>query len=233
MPLFKARALTQALEAAQGELAEAHHLIDAIRSHNAVIEFRPDGTVITANGLFLDAMGYTLEQIKGQHHRMFCTKEYQQSSAYSSFWRKLSSGDSHSGQFERINARGESIWIETTYFPVRNTAGTVTRVVKQTNLLALNAAIEAARAGDQGRGFAVVADEVRQLAGRTSSSTSEIADVVARNRQMLDEVTKTIETARFTSDDGRMKIEQVSRIMDEIQRGAENVSQTASSLLGS
>ncbi|OIN46326.1 chemotaxis protein [Pseudomonas azotoformans] len=55
---------------------------------------------------------------------------------------------------------------------------TIRGIADQTNLLALNAAIEAARAGDQGRGFAVVADEVRQLAGRTSRSTAEIAEMI-------------------------------------------------------
>ncbi|SQF99198.1 putative MCP-type signal transduction protein [Paucimonas lemoignei] len=57
---------------------------------------------------------------------------------------------------------------------------TIRGIAEQTNLLALNAAIEAARAGDQGRGFAVVADEVRQLAGRTSRSTAEIADMIGK-----------------------------------------------------
>ena len=57
---------------------------------------------------------------------------------------------------------------------------TIRGIADQTNLLALNAAIEAARAGDQGRGFAVVADEVRQLAGRTSRSTAEIAEMISK-----------------------------------------------------
>lgn len=55
-------------------------------------------------------------------------------------------------------------------------------IAEQKNLLALNAAIEAARAGESGRGFAVVADEVRALAHRTSVSTHEIEEMVARIR---------------------------------------------------
>jgi methyl-accepting chemotaxis protein len=37
----------------------------AISKSQAVIEFETDGTIITANKNFLDALGYRLEEIKG------------------------------------------------------------------------------------------------------------------------------------------------------------------------
>lgn len=287
-------------------------ILQALDASQAIIEFKPDGTILTANRNFLNAVGYRLEQIRGQHHRIFCSDAFYRDNPR--FWNELAAGEFKAGMFERRNAQGNVLWLEATYNPVRDNSGKVIRIVKfasditariqqsqavreaaeianstseetaqiaiegmtalqeatltsnqiseqvghatqlteqlnsqsrdieeivatiksiaeQTNLLALNAAIEAARAGDQGRGFAVVADEVRQLAARTSTSTSEIAEVVNKNRQMLQEVTETILKAKSTSEDGRSKIEQVANIMDEIQRGAENVSATASRLI--
>jgi len=241
--------------------AEIRGRLAALDRAMAVIEFDLGGNILTANDNFLQTMNYSLAEIKGKHHRLFCEASLVNSSEYSDFWRRLNAGEFFSGQFKRLGKHGKVVWLEASYNPVYDAEGKLSKIVKfasditervekfeedsrgasrayhissetervaeqgaqviqqtakemrqiaenigasarlvgqlgarseeitaivntirgiadQTNLLALNAAIEAARAGDQGRGFAVVADEVRQLAGRTSRSTSEIAEMI-------------------------------------------------------
>lgn len=108
---------------------------------------------------------------------------------------------------------------------------TISGIADQTNLLALNAAIEAARAGEQGRGFAVVADEVRHLAQRTSDSTVEIEAVVAENRKLAGNATNKMAVVKESVDQNSQQIMQVQSVIEEIQRGAMNLSETVSGIL--
>ncbi len=96
----------------------------------AIISFKPDGTIIHANDNFLNALGYSLNEIEGKHHRIFCDKAYVNSSEYSQFWKDLASGKSNINEFERFKKDGSSIWIQASYTPVRDNKGVVIRVVK-------------------------------------------------------------------------------------------------------
>lgn len=296
----------------QDRLRDQLAIQTAIDRSMAIIEFKPDGQIVTANANFLSLMGFQLADLVGKHHRVLCFEQFYRDQP--NFWEKIQRGQFQSGQFQRRHARGDSVWLEASYNPIFDADGRVVKVIKfasdvtenvnrnttviqaaemsfstaeetsqiaqtgaellatsvtmsneiteqinqtgevinrlneqsrniasivstireiadQTNLLALNAAIEAARAGDQGRGFAVVADEVRQLAARTSKSTAEIDQVVYANRNLTASVTERMDIVRSSAQSSNEQIAQVSRVMDEIYRGAVNVSKTVASLL--
>lgn len=96
----------------------------------AMIEFTADGTVIGANALFLERMGYTLAEITGQHHSLFCTPDQLQSSDYKDFWLRLNRGESFSDKFLRVAKNSRPVWLEANYVPVQDRHGRVFKIVK-------------------------------------------------------------------------------------------------------
>ena len=109
---------------------ESKAQMEAINRSMAVIEFNMDGTIITANENFLGAVGYRLEEIQGRHHRIFCPPDYANSAEYQMFWSRLNRGEFVSGEFKRVNHRGEEIWLEASYNPVFDDKGKPVKVVK-------------------------------------------------------------------------------------------------------
>ena len=105
--------------------------IDAISKSQAVIHFNPDGTIITANENFLGAVGYTLDEIRGQHHRMFVEPKERDGAAYRSFWEALNRGEYQAAEYRRVGKGGREVWIQATYNPIIDPAdGKVRKVVK-------------------------------------------------------------------------------------------------------
>lgn len=104
--------------------------ITAISKSQAVIHFNMDGTIITANENFLNAMGYKIEEIRGKHHRMFADSAYAKSTQYKEFWEKLNRGEFVAGQFKRLGKDGKEVWIEASYNPILDMSGKPFKVVK-------------------------------------------------------------------------------------------------------
>lgn len=112
------------------EMADLRGKIEAIWKSQAVIEFELNGTILTANDNFLNALGYSLEEIQGRHHSMFVTDAYRQSHDYKEFWAKLGRGEHLSGEFPRIGKGGREVWIQGTYNPILDAEGRAFKVVK-------------------------------------------------------------------------------------------------------
>ena len=110
--------------------SELRGYVDAINRSQAVIEFTPDGTILTANENFLNAVGYTIDEIRGHHHRMFCEQEYVASAEYRRFWERLGKGQFDASEYNRIRKDGSAIWIQASYNPVFDDNGLVCKFVK-------------------------------------------------------------------------------------------------------
>lgn len=107
-----------------------HGFMNAADRSMAIISFTPDGTIIEANENFLNTVNYTLDEIKGKHHRIFCLEELTKSHEYAEFWNRLRSGYTESGLMQRKNKQGKVIWLEAHYNPVYDMNGKLIKVIK-------------------------------------------------------------------------------------------------------
>jgi methyl-accepting chemotaxis protein len=115
---------------AEIERQNARGILSAIDQSYAYIEFDTGGHVLTANKIFLAALGYTLDEIKGKHHRQFVEAALSNSATYTQFWRDLNDGKSQSDVFKRVTKDGREIWIQAVYAPVNDEMGRVVKIVK-------------------------------------------------------------------------------------------------------
>ncbi|ANY89334.1 Biofilm dispersion protein BdlA [Pseudomonas putida] len=138
--------LTRTIESSR----EHESLIKALMRSTALIEFNLQGEVITANDRFLNAMGYTLEQVRGKSHRMFCEPEEANSAAYQAFWDKLRRGEFVADRFKRIDAHGRTVWLEASYNPIIDAHDVLYKVVKFATVITdqVNQEIAVAQAAD-------------------------------------------------------------------------------------
>ena len=118
------------IRAKEIELLDLSAQFQAISKAQATIEFNMDGTIITANENFLSTMGYSLEEIKGKHHRMFAEPDFADSAEYKAFWEKLNRGEFESSEYKRLGKGGKEVWIQASYNPILGLDGKPFKVVK-------------------------------------------------------------------------------------------------------
>ena len=190
--------------------AEAEGKIRAIDKAQAVIEFTLDGHVLTANKNFLDVLGYSLDEIVGKHHRMFCDPGYVATPAYQDFWAKLRRGDYDAGAYRRITKSGADCWIQATYNPVLDATGKPQKVVKfatditeqvrrQDELTRLMGEVKSVMGG------VADGDLTRAISGSYSEALAEIKQSINTANEKLRDVilrlSQTVQTIRMASSD--------------------------------
>jgi len=170
-------------------------MLAAINKSQAIVEFTVDGVVSHANENFLQAMGYSLTEILGQHHRMFVTPDYRQSDEYRAFWDKLGAGQFDAGQYKRIGKGGKEVWIQASYNPILDAKGKAFKVVKfATDITAQVLANQALQLAVRETQEVVSAAEQNDLTRRIplSGKSGEVADLCRGVNGLLDTLMRTI-----------------------------------------
>ncbi len=159
--------------------AETKGKIDAIGLSQAVIEFDMQGNVLLANPNFLRTMGYTLAEIQGQHHSMFCEPGLVQSQAYRDFWADLGEGKFQSARYRRIGKHGAEVWIQATYNPILDVDGRPYKVVKY--------AIDITTQVQRERAVAQKVHDITAVLQEMSGSIKQLARSAGRSTELAEQ----------------------------------------------
>lgn len=218
--------------------AEFEGKMSAISKAQAVIEFSLDGTILTANENFLATTGYTLDDIKGKHHRMFCDPAYTNSAEYQLFWQKLARGEFDAGRYKRFGRGGKAVWIQASYNPILDQSGRPYKVVKFatdiTKQVALEVevtdiAIEFAKKSSEISGQATKVAMGAQSLGATTeemnASVEELSasiDSIAQNGKAADAIAKN---TQLEAEVGSKAIAKSIEAMELINKSSEEISE--------
>lgn len=217
-PVFDAEGRVAKVIKFATDITEAKHRnadyegkVAAIDRAQAVIEFNLEGEVLNANQNFLELLGYTLREVQGKHHRMFCDPEYVKTSDYCEFWGRLSRGEYHQGRFQRFGKFGQEIWIQATYNPIFNADGKVDRVVK----FATNVTREVARER-----------QVMQKADGINQTVSELLDAIDAIAANARESNSLANQTRQEAQTGDAALNEVLVAINGIKESADEIGQT-------
>jgi methyl-accepting chemotaxis protein len=206
--------------------------MEAIGRTNLIIQFQPDGTVITANDNFLKGMGYTLEEIQGKHHRIFCDDAYAQSAEYTDLWAKLQRGEHVASDFKRLGKGGKEVWIRAAYNPIRDQQGKVAKVVKFAT--DITAAVLMQKEADrvQAERYAA-AEDLRLRVAQLTTVVEAIADgdlTREVTQQGSDDLSRLAASVRKMSVDLRNLIAQLIESASQQNEGARAIAESSQNL---
>jgi methyl-accepting chemotaxis protein len=173
--------------------------IEAINRAYATIEFEPDGTILTANDHFLNAVGYNLDEVQGKHHRIFVDNNYAQSGEYQEFWDRLAKGEFFTAEYKRFKKNGDPIWIQASYNPILDEQGNTYKIVKFAQDITdrVQARHRAEELSDQTVGNVETA---AAAAEEMHSAIKEITTNMSRSKTKVDDIVeKTEESERLSN----------------------------------
>jgi methyl-accepting chemotaxis protein len=196
--------------------------LDAIGRSNAVISFNMDGTIIDANDNFLKTLGYTIDEVKGKHHRMFVDSEYSRSAEYRNFWDTLNRGEFFVGTYTRINKRGEEVFIQASYNPIKDLDGRPYKVVKYAlDMSEVIRVIKSMAKGDLSLRCNTAADN-GGLTAEINKTLDNLNSVLGNISQGSDVVAKSSDLLQKKTDDMKRNTAEVATAISQMAKGAQD-----------
>jgi methyl-accepting chemotaxis protein len=198
----------------------------AIGKSQAVIEFRLDGTILTANENFLNAMGYTLEEVKGQHHGMFVDDAYRRSAEYKEFWAKLGRGEYQTGEYKRVGKDGREVWIQGAYNPIFDQNGRPFKVVKYatdvTDQVKMRSALRTLlrQVTESATVLASAAQELTSVSQQMAANAEETATQANVASAAAEQVSQNVATVATGTEEMGASIKEIARSTNEAARVA-------------
>jgi methyl-accepting chemotaxis protein len=209
------------------EFSDLNGQVDAINRSQAVIEFKLDGTILTANRNFLDVMGYALHEIEGRHHSMFADPAYAASAEYREFWAKLNRGEFQAAQYKRLGKGGKEIWIEASYNPILDPSGKPYKVVKFATDLSKRKAENRKMADDFEQGVKSLVDSVAQSSETMQMSAQALAAAAEQTNQQSGSVASASEELSASVSEITRQVTQAAQVVEqavmETQRSEKSV----------
>ena len=175
---------------------ENQSIVNALSRSMAMIEFSPDGRVVSANQNFLDTMHYSLSEIVGQHHGMFCRRSESESAGYKAFWASLNRGEYHSRRFERVDKYGHTVFLEASYNPIFDAKGRLYKVVKFASDITAQVT-NLQTAAESAHTTSVQNDACAQKGSLVVQQTVQIIEAISRD---LNEAAQSIDAVSKQSD---------------------------------
>ena len=196
MPVFGPDDQVQSVIKVASDISERIHrehenqsLIDAIGRSMAVIEFTPQGQILNANQNFLKTVQYSLGEIVGQHHSMFCDRAEVESPTYKAFWASLNRGEFHSHRFERRNKYGQTLFLEASYNPIFDANGRLYKVVKFASDIT-----------HQVTTLRTAADSAHATSVQNDACARKGSEVVQQTVQIIEEISRDLNQAALSID---------------------------------
>jgi len=193
--------------------------IAAISKVQAVIEFQLDGTIITANDIFLDLMGYSLEELKSRHHSIFVEASYAAGSEYRQFWADLSSGRPQTGRFRRLGKGGKEVWIQGSYFPILDSRGKPFKVVKYATDVSTIKRVESSLE-QSAQALAGSSRELSAVSQQMASNAEETATQANVVSAAAEQVSKNVATVATATEEMGASIKEIAKSANEAAKVA-------------